>query len=249
MPNPFYKISEVIKILREEYPDISASALRYWDKLGIVSPSGKTEGGHRQYTDRDIDIICFVKECSLANQPIDKIKTDVEALRGKELSEGDKKTIILMQNMRKAITEFETTLNIQDSSIFEYVYSRESLIKILGQNADGIIGRAEEYKLIHPQNINGKKVFNKMDELIMREILKGGPYFIDKCEYLFSTILFTHKNFMVPGLLLSTAIHTFFKSISFAEKAGVSKEEYLTSVRIAIVFLLVHKYYTEFLEK
>ena len=56
-----YKMKEILGILEGEYQGINASALRFWDRKGLINPSGKTSGHHRRSTEKDLDICRFVK--------------------------------------------------------------------------------------------------------------------------------------------------------------------------------------------
>lgn len=48
-----YRIGQVCELLREEFPDISISKLRFLQDKGIVEPE-RTPGGYRMYSSRDI---------------------------------------------------------------------------------------------------------------------------------------------------------------------------------------------------
>lgn len=41
---------------------LSLRTVRYYEELGLVAPSGRTEGGFRLYTDSDIDRLSLVKQ-------------------------------------------------------------------------------------------------------------------------------------------------------------------------------------------
>jgi DNA-binding transcriptional MerR regulator len=52
-------IGEVINLLREEFPDVSVSKVRFLESQGLLSP-GRSEGGYRLFDDDDIDRIRFI---------------------------------------------------------------------------------------------------------------------------------------------------------------------------------------------
>ncbi len=56
----FVNISEAVKKLKREFPDLTASNLRYWEEQKLVSPR-RTKGGHRLYCEEDLDRIRLVK--------------------------------------------------------------------------------------------------------------------------------------------------------------------------------------------
>jgi DNA-binding transcriptional MerR regulator len=48
------RIGAVCRVLREEFPDVSISKIRYLEDQGLVHPS-RTEGGYRLYRPEDVD--------------------------------------------------------------------------------------------------------------------------------------------------------------------------------------------------
>jgi DNA-binding transcriptional MerR regulator len=44
-----------------ERTGLSLRTLRHWDEVGLVRPSGRTEGGFRLYTDADVERILLVR--------------------------------------------------------------------------------------------------------------------------------------------------------------------------------------------
>lgn len=52
-------IGAVVARLREDYPDVSISKIRFLDAQGLVSPQ-RRESGYREYTEQDIDRLRFV---------------------------------------------------------------------------------------------------------------------------------------------------------------------------------------------
>ena len=42
---------------------IHIETIRYYEREGIVPPPGRTAGGRRAYTERDIGLLVFVKRC------------------------------------------------------------------------------------------------------------------------------------------------------------------------------------------
>ena len=52
-------IGEVINLLREEFPDVSVSKVRFLESQGLLSP-GRSEGGYRLFDGEDIARIRFI---------------------------------------------------------------------------------------------------------------------------------------------------------------------------------------------
>lgn len=56
MIDEHYQIGEVA-----ESVGLSLRTIRYYEEIGLVSPSGRTEGGFRLYTESDVDRLRLVK--------------------------------------------------------------------------------------------------------------------------------------------------------------------------------------------
>lgn len=216
-----YKIGEVVKILKKEYSDISTSALRYWEKLNLFSPSGKTSGEHRLYTEEDIQIIRYIKELSNEGDSIKDIKDKLELWeKGGRDIEFLTKQISLIKRLKRLKKEVEELIGREPSpKLFEYIYSKQTLIELLNHpNADSLIKKAEEYKLICP---NKEKKYNQMDLGIMKLIVEYNGDYLDKCSKLYDTIKYMNevlKISLFPFFPLREAIQEFIEGKKFPEK-------------------------------
>ncbi len=52
-------IGEAIALLREEFPDVSVSKLRFLESQGLLSPA-RSDGGYRQFDSHDLERIRFI---------------------------------------------------------------------------------------------------------------------------------------------------------------------------------------------
>jgi DNA-binding transcriptional MerR regulator len=70
-----YRIGEVAKAAK-----VSTRTLRYYEELGLVSPSGHSPGGARRYSDADLARVLRIRELQeLVGFNLDEIKTIVAA--------------------------------------------------------------------------------------------------------------------------------------------------------------------------
>ena len=53
---PRHRIGQVCELLRDEFPDVSISKLRFLQDKGIVQPE-RTPGGYRSYSDADVEAL------------------------------------------------------------------------------------------------------------------------------------------------------------------------------------------------
>ncbi|WP_376792738.1 MerR family transcriptional regulator [Thermoflexus sp.] len=54
-----WTIGEVVNHLRERFPDVTPSKLRYWEKAGLIRPR-RTHGGHRLYCPMDVERLALI---------------------------------------------------------------------------------------------------------------------------------------------------------------------------------------------
>lgn len=59
MPDEALSIGEVIDLLRDEFPDVSVSKLRFLESQGLVSPA-RADSGYRQFDQEDLKRIRYI---------------------------------------------------------------------------------------------------------------------------------------------------------------------------------------------
>lgn len=59
MPEDTLSIGEVINLLREDFPDVSVSKVRFLESQGLLAP-GRTDGGYRQFDNHDVERLRFI---------------------------------------------------------------------------------------------------------------------------------------------------------------------------------------------
>ena len=75
MGEPQYRIGEVA-----DAAGVSTRTLRYYEELGLLSPSGHSPGGARRYSDDDLARVLRIRELQqLVGFNLDEIKTIVAA--------------------------------------------------------------------------------------------------------------------------------------------------------------------------
>ena len=63
--------------------ELSLRSLRHWEEVGLLRPSGRTDGGFRLYTDADVDKILVIRRMKPLGFSIEEMKavmSDLEAL-------------------------------------------------------------------------------------------------------------------------------------------------------------------------
>jgi DNA-binding transcriptional MerR regulator len=73
-------IGQVLKELREEFPDVSSSQIRFYEEKGLVSPD-RTAGNFRKFTARDVDRLRYVLRAKRDHfLPLARIREDLDKI-------------------------------------------------------------------------------------------------------------------------------------------------------------------------
>ncbi|MBS2936500.1 MerR family transcriptional regulator [Nocardioides sp. J2M5] len=73
--------------------DLSLRSLRHWEEVGLLRPSGRTDGGFRLYTEDDVDKILVIRRMKPLGFSIEEMKAvmaDIELLDAAEPTPGER---------------------------------------------------------------------------------------------------------------------------------------------------------------
>ncbi|MEG9225442.1 MerR family transcriptional regulator [Aeromicrobium sp. Sec7.5] len=73
--------------------ELSLRSLRHWEELGLLTPSGRTDGGFRLYTDDDVEKILVIRRMKPLGFSLDEMKAvmgDLAVLRSPTSGEPDR---------------------------------------------------------------------------------------------------------------------------------------------------------------
>lgn len=106
--------------------ELSLRSLRHWEEVGLLRPSGRTEGGFRLYTETDVEKILVIRRMKPLGFTLEQMSAamrDIEVLRDHDAAEGHDRartrlTAILAEaGDRRA--NLETQLEMADEFIRE----------------------------------------------------------------------------------------------------------------------------------
>ena len=162
--NKFYPIGQVVKQLKNDYPSLSISKVRYLEDEGLVSPN-RTKGGYRQFSDEDVlrleEILKLQKDYFL---PLQVIK--------EKMSTWDAK---------KAATKFRMDLeaeNKTEKGKKRKTYSSEEAImetKVTPEQLKGL----QTYGLVVSSKVDDGKIYSQDDVLVMKVFYELSRYGIE----------------------------------------------------------------------
>ena len=85
-PVALLPIGQVVERLQAEYPDVSHSSLRFLEREGLLTPH-RTPGGHRLFTEQDVDRIRQIKLWQEQRLSLDEIRNRLAAREANPLAE------------------------------------------------------------------------------------------------------------------------------------------------------------------
>jgi len=205
-----YKMQEALDILKMEYPGISASALRFWQKEGLIKPSGETSGHHRRYREKDLDIIRFVKDLSDFGYSLNQIREELRSVKNKIESErrDEMKSelysttyvakIVMHHRSRKRLAmKLKLYFDMDGSVKYIPTFERSILEKRLEHNTPGdFIRKMDELRITKPKEMDGRFFYSSCDEVILETliyILEEEEDFLERCQDFFSTFHYLYK--------------------------------------------------------
>ena len=65
-------IGRIVELLAADYPDVTQSSLRFLEREGLLSPA-RTPGGHRLYTQADVQRVRQIKEWQAQRLSLEEI--------------------------------------------------------------------------------------------------------------------------------------------------------------------------------
>ena len=205
-----YGMKEVLNILRVEYQDVNASALRFWEEEGLVKPSRETSTHRRRYSEKDLDIIRFVKDLSNFGYSLDQIGKELSSVKNK-IESGRRRRIKselysttyvakIFMHYRSRIRlamRFKLYLNMNKSAKHIPTFERSILEKRLEHNTPGdFIRKMDELRITKPKEMDGRFFYSSCDEVILETliyILEEEEDFLERCQDFFSTFHYLYK--------------------------------------------------------
>lgn len=95
---------------------VNAKTIRYYEKIGLIPPAGRGANGYRDYSERDVDILRFIRRSRDLGFSIDEVSSlldlwldnsrasaDVKAIAARHINEVNEK-IRKLETIRDTLT-------------------------------------------------------------------------------------------------------------------------------------------------
>lgn len=119
-PPPSLRIGEVAR-----RTELSLRSLRHWEDVGLLRPSGRSEGGFRLYTEDDVEKILVIRRMKPLGFTLEQMKAvmaDLEVLRGStapdpERSHATERLVVVQQEAEGRRTSLARQLAMADEFV------------------------------------------------------------------------------------------------------------------------------------
>ena len=93
--------------------EVNSKMIRRYEEQGIIPKAGRTDSGYRQYTEKDIHVLKFVKLARELGFSMKDIKQLVSLWKNKSRTSGQVKSIALkpQAELKKKLKEIQVMLN------------------------------------------------------------------------------------------------------------------------------------------
>jgi DNA-binding transcriptional MerR regulator len=105
---------------------LSAHALRYYERAGLLDPVDRNEGGHRRYREEDLDLIRFLSKLRTTGMPIREVRRYTELMRQDE-STNEERLALLEAHRETVLERLEETARNLDQIEWKINFYREGL--------------------------------------------------------------------------------------------------------------------------
>lgn len=135
-------IGVVLERLRQEFPEVTVSKIRFLESEGLVHPQ-RTASGYRRFTDDDVERLRYILVTQRDNYtPLKVIREQLDAMDSGQvtalLSAGDAEPIVSPENFRKPVKTRLTDSDIAEQANCETAFVAQlASIGLLTPDASG----------------------------------------------------------------------------------------------------------------
>ena len=119
--------------------NIPAKTIRYYEQVGLIAPAPRNANGYRQYQQKDIETLVFIRRCRELNIAIDNIRQLIDAQQNPKAScalidEIIAKQLKRIQQTQRELAMLETSLSALASSCTNHKIEDCSILHQLKSN-------------------------------------------------------------------------------------------------------------------
>jgi len=149
---PYFSIGEVLNVLKDSFPDVTVSKIRFLESEGLIQPE-RTQSGYRKFTEDDIERLRFILRLQREHfLPLKVIRERLDELD--EAGSGGGQSRLALEQIEAEVTDTK-------SSLTEMSATGVSLSGLELSNASGLtddqIQELTLHRLLHPTEIREQR--------------------------------------------------------------------------------------------
>ena len=88
---------------------VSAKMIRYYEQIGLIPPAGRTHAGYRDYTEKDVHVLRFVRRARDLGFSVAEIDGLLQLWRNRRRRSADVKRIALdhIEDLQRRIADMQ----------------------------------------------------------------------------------------------------------------------------------------------
>lgn len=109
--------------------ELSLRSLRHWEEVGLVQPSGRTDGGFRLYTEADVEKILVIRRMKPLGFSLDQMKSVMADLENLDESDSESDT---RQAARRHLDEIQQEAVERREKLVRQLSMADEFIELIG---------------------------------------------------------------------------------------------------------------------
>lgn len=159
---PYFSIGEVLNVLKDTFPDVTVSKIRFLESEGLIDPE-RTSSGYRKFTEADIERLRFILRLQRDHfLPLKVIRERLDELDTAPASEGQSR--LTFETLEQEETDGKTALTAAGTG------ASLSLTELAG--ASGLtpeqIDDLMSHRLLDPTHLREEKEGQEAGEPVLR---------------------------------------------------------------------------------
>ncbi len=110
-----------------ERTSLSFRTLRHWDDVGLVQPSGRTDGGFRLYTEKDVERILIIRRMKPLGYTLDQMRELLDVVDALTSAPSDASLRVRLDDIRDGAELRRQKLNEQLSMVDDFMEQLDRL--------------------------------------------------------------------------------------------------------------------------
>lgn len=94
--------------------DVSAKTIRYYESIGLIPKAARGENGYRDYSERDVEILRFIKRSRNLGFSVEDISNLLDLWQNKQRASADVKAVAL-KHIEEVENRIQELVSIRDT--------------------------------------------------------------------------------------------------------------------------------------